>query len=73
MLELGTAGARVRATSLRGGLEIEMQILVRDQSGLAGEVLGDILDYVESIINTESASELGTVLGGGSFETGDSY
>ena len=72
MLELGMAGAQVRATSLRGGLEIELQILVRDQSGLAAEVLGDILDHVEGIIDTENQSELASVLGG-SFETGDSY
>jgi hypothetical protein len=57
-MEMQLAAAQVSASSLRGGLEIEIEIVVRDRDGLANEVLEGILQEVNAIIETESRAEL---------------
>lgn len=56
-MHLEVAGAAAKTATIKGGLEIEIQVVVRDTTGAADLVVSDIMQFIDSIVAEENMQD----------------
>ena len=56
-MHLEVAGAAAKTVTIKGGLEIEIQVVVRDTTGAADLVVSDIMQFIDSIVAEENMQD----------------